>query len=176
MPIIVVVLLTLAFLAIYWLGRMGGIKQVRARFVRRREEARRAAARVRDQTAPLRAIDDPRDAATVLMLLICRESEPTEAEAALIEQTLRTAFGFETELDERLSRARFVAGAADGFDQAGQIFSGLFRQRLTGEERDELIVMLEQVASLDGPSPTQREAIAVLAARIDLVAEWPMLM
>jgi hypothetical protein len=110
------------------------------------------------------------------MLLICREREPTRAEAALIEQTLRTVFGFETELDERLSRARVVAGAAEGFDQAGQIFAGLFRQRLTGEERDQLIDMLEQVASLDGPSPTQREAIAVLAARIDLVAEWPMLM
>jgi hypothetical protein len=176
MPIIAIILLTFAFLAIYWFVRMGGIAQLRARVARNKEAARRAASRALEQSAPLRAIDDPRDAATVLMLLICRSREATEAQTALIETTMRTVFGFDSELGERLAHARFVAGAALGFDQAGQVFSGLFRQRLTESERNELIDMLEQVASLDGPSQEQAEEIAALAARIDLAVEWPMLM
>ena len=69
MPIAVLVAGTLLFWVIYWFVRMGGIDHVRERSARRRDEARRTQTRELEQTAPLRAIDDPRDAATVLMFL-----------------------------------------------------------------------------------------------------------
>jgi len=69
MPIVVLVAGTLVFWVIYWFIRMGGIDHFREQYARRKEEARRAQAREMERTAPLRAIDDPRDAATVLMLL-----------------------------------------------------------------------------------------------------------
>src|SRR5262249_44136507 len=103
MPIAILVLSTLAIWLIYWFVRLGGIDHVRAIFARRSEEARRIISRESERTAPLRAIDDPRDAATILMLLIARVSnDPTREQIALIETTLRTVFGFERDLTDRM--------------------------------------------------------------------------
>jgi len=89
MPVVVLVASTLAFWLIYWFVRMGGLDHFRERSARRKQEARRAQARELERTAPLRAIDDPRDAATVLMLLIPRGRDPTTAQIAAIEKIMR---------------------------------------------------------------------------------------
>jgi hypothetical protein len=168
MPVVAVILLTLAFWGIYWFVRMGGIDHFRAKSAHRKDEARKALARDLERTGPLRAVDDPRDAATVLMLLIPRGGDPTQPQIAAIEDNLRGVFGFEQELTERLTQARFIATRADGFEHAGKLFSDLLKKRLTAEEKQQLIGMVEDVARLDGPSQTQTVAIATLAQRIGL--------
>ena len=78
MPIIALLFSTLAFWVLYWFIRMGGIDHVQSILTRRKEEARRAAVRERERSASLRAIDDPRDAAMILMLLMARiPGDPT---------------------------------------------------------------------------------------------------
>src|SRR5262245_54919193 len=82
MPAIILVVSTLVFWLIYWFVQMGGVDRFVELVARRRDAARRAEARESERSAPLRAIDDPRDAATVLMLLIPRGGDPTQAQVA----------------------------------------------------------------------------------------------
>jgi hypothetical protein len=168
MPIVVLVVSTLAFWLIYWFVRMGGVDHFREQCARRKEEARRAKARKSERTAPLRAIDDPRDAALVLMLLIPRGSDPTRAQFSAIEDTMRGVFGFDTDLIERLTQARFIATCAESFDEAAGLFSDLFNKRLTADERRELVAMVEKIARIDGPSHSQTAALDVLQRRVGL--------
>jgi hypothetical protein len=168
MPIIATVLLTLAFWTLYWFVRMGGIDHFRARSADRKEQAKRAQSREHSQTAPLRAIDDPREAATILMLLIPRGRDPTPEQVAAIENTLRTVFDFEHDLTERMTQARFLAGHAESFEKAAKTFSELFQKQLTIDERQQLVAMVEEIARLDGPSRAQTDAIHDLERRLGI--------
>jgi|SRR5215475_5710745 len=168
MPIIVLVVSTLLFWGIYWFVRMGGIEHLREQSARRRDEARRAQARESERIAPLRAIDDPRDAAAVLMLLIPRGGDPNPAQIAAVQDRMRMVFGFERDLAERLTQARFLARRAQSFQEAAGLFSDLFNKRLTTGERRELVEMVEEIARIDGPSNGQTEGIELLKGRIGL--------
>ena len=168
MPVIVLVVGTLTFWVIYWFIHMGGVEHFRERAARREDEARRAKARELEQTAPLRAIDDPRDAATVLMLLIPRGSDPTHAQIAAIRETMRDVFGIDRDLIERFTHARFLAGCAESFEQAAGLFAHLFKKQLTAHERRELVDVVEKIARLDGPSDGQAAAIEVLKRQVGL--------
>jgi hypothetical protein len=170
MPVVAVILLTLVFWSLYWFVRMGGIDHFRAKSAQRKEDERRAVSRELERTAVLRAVDDPRDAATILMWLIPRGGDPTPEQIAAIEKTVATEFEFEHELTERLTQARFIAAQAQNFDQAGRIFSDLFKKRLTVAEKQHLIAMLQDIARFDGPSPAQITTIAALEQRIGLAA------
>jgi len=162
MPVVVLVASTLVFWVIYWFIRMGGVDHFRELSARRKDNARRAQARELERIAPLRAIDDPRDAATVLMLLIPRGRDPTDKQIATIEQTMRVVFGFDHDLHERLTHARFIATRAQSFAQAARLFADLFNKRLTAQERRELVDIVEDIARIDGPSATQTAEIDVL--------------
>jgi len=164
MPIVVLVVSTLAFWVIYWFVRMGGVEHFREQSARRR----RAKARESERTAPLRAIDDPREAAIVLMLLIPRGSDPTRAQFSAIEDIMRSAFGFDADLIERMTQARFIATCAASFDEAGGLLSDLFNKRLTVGERRELVAMVQRIAAIDGPSAGQTAALEVLERRVGL--------
>jgi len=168
MPIVVLLVSTLAFWLIYWFVRMGGVDHFREVSARRKEEARRAKARTSERTAPLRAIDDPREAALVLMLLIPRGSDPTRAQFSAIEETMRGVFGFDADLIERLTQARFIASCAESFDEAVGLFADLFNKRLTADERRELVAMVEKIARIDGPSHGQTAALEVLQRHVGL--------
>lgn len=168
MPIVVLLVSTLAFWLIYWFVRMGGVDHFREVSARRKEEARRAKARTSERTAPLRAIDDPREAALVLMLLIPRGSDPTRAQFSAIEETIRVVFGFDADLIERLTQARFIASCAESFDEAAGLFADLFNKRLTADERRELVAMVEKIARIDGPSHGQTAALEVLQRQVGL--------
>jgi hypothetical protein len=113
MPIIAVVVLTLVFWVAYWFVRMGGIDHFQARAQERKDTARLAKARESERIAPLRAVDDPRDAAIILMLLAVRcAGDPTREQIATIERIAGTTFGFERDLAERMAQARFIASRA----------------------------------------------------------------
>ena len=168
MPIILLVASTLAFWLIFWFIRMGGVDHFRELFAQRKRDAQRAAARESERIAPLRAIDDPRDAATVLMLLIPRGGDPTRAQFAAVQEKVRAVFGFEHDLADRVTHARFIASRANNFAEAASVFSDLFNKRLTADERRELVDMVEGIAQIDGPSDGQTAAIEVLKRRIGL--------
>ena len=169
MPVIALILSTLFFWSLYWFFRMDGIDKVRAALDQRRNAARRKKALETERAAPVAAIDDPRDAAIVLMLLIARTADaPTREQYAAVEEQARSVFGLEHDLTERMTHARFVAGRADGFEHAVGLFSNLLQSRLTDAERRQLVDMVETVAAHDGPSEAQREAIDALRRRF-----WP---
>ena len=120
----------------------------------------------------MRAIDDPRDAAMILMLLMARVGgDPTREQIAAVEQQARAAFGFDADLIERMTQARFVASRADGFEQAAGLFGSLFNKCLTLSEKHELIDMVDGVAAVDGPSEAQAEALEVLKRRVGLAPQ-----
>ena len=168
MPVVVLLASTLAFWVIYWFIRMGGVDHFRELSARRKQEARRAQAQELQRTAPLRAIDDPRDAATVLMLLIPRGRDPTPPQIATIEEAMRAVLGFGNDVNERLTHARFIASGAQSFAQAAGLFADLFNKRLTADERRELVDMVEEVARIDGLSTIQTAEIDVLKQRVGL--------
>src|ERR1051325_6852738 len=166
MPVIALILSTLVFWVIYWFFRMGGLEHIQDARTQRRDAERKRKALESQRTAPLQAIDDPRDAAIVLMLLVAGKSDaPTREQYAAIEETARRVFGFERDLAERMTLARFAASRADDFEQAVGLFANLLRSRLTDAERRELLEMVEAIAAHDGPSEPQREAIDTLKRR-----------
>jgi len=170
MPIVILVLSTLAFWLIYWFVRMGGIDHFRDRAAHRKDEERKVKAREAARLAPLRAIDDPRDAAAILMLLVARvQGDPTREQIAMVENKLHTVFGFERELSERMTQARFIARQAESFEQAAAVFADLFKRRLTADERLQLLGMIEDVASVEGPSEACIDALGALKRQIGLV-------
>ena len=169
MPVIVLIASTLIFWLIYWFVRMDGLDHVREYFRHRKDTARRIKARETERTGPLSAVDDPRDAAIVLMLLIPRGGDPTASQLAAIESKMRSVFGFDRDLEERLTHARFTASRAQGFAEAAGLFAGLFNKQLTADERRELVDMVEEIARIDGgPSAAQTEAIDVLKRKVGL--------
>jgi uncharacterized tellurite resistance protein B-like protein len=166
MPIIALVLSTLAIWLIYWFVRMGGVDHVMGMFVKRSEEARRIVSREAERTAPLRAVDDPRDAATILMLVLVRTGgDPTREQITAIETAVRAVFGLDREMTEHMTQARFIASRADNFEHAAGFFADLIKKRLTVTEKHQLIAMLEEVAE---PTEAQTESIEGLKRRIGL--------
>jgi uncharacterized tellurite resistance protein B-like protein len=165
MPIIVAIISTLAFWLIYWFVRMGGMEQIQAA----RTQRRLLKARASDHIAPLRAVEDPRDAAMILMLLIARvDGDPTREHIAAVQTSARATFGFNHDLAARITQARFIAGRATSFEQAAAIFADLFNKRLTVDEKLQLVDMVRQIAKLDGPSEAQLQAVDALSRRITL--------
>jgi hypothetical protein len=169
MPIILMILGLLAITLLFWLVRMGGIDHFRRQKVQQQEKAAREAVRERLRTAHLRTVEDPRDAAAILMLLLAREQgDPTREQIWLIEDKLR-GLGITQDLPERMAKARFNARETESFHLAARVLAILFRNRLTDAERRELVAMLEEVARASGPSESQTEAIATFRPMIGVV-------
>jgi hypothetical protein len=169
MPIAALILSTLALWTVYWFVRMGGIDHFRAKQAQRNEADRLAKAQAAARDAPLRTVDDPRDAAVILMLLMAREGgDPTREQIAAIEGIARATFGFEHDLRDRMAQARFIASRAIGFAQAAVVFADLFNKRLTVDEKRQLVDMVEEVANFEGPREAHADALGVLARRVGL--------
>jgi hypothetical protein len=101
------------------------------------------------------------------MLLIPRGRDPTEKQISAIEEIMRAVLGFDKDVNERLSQARFIAGCAQSFAQAAGLFAELFNKRLTEQERRELIDIVEEIHESTGRPPYRRESRASQGAR------WP---
>jgi hypothetical protein len=169
MPIVALILSTLALWTVYWFVRMGGIDHFRAKETQRKEAERLAKAQEARRDAPLRTVDDPRDAAVILMVLMAREGgDPTREQIAAIEGIARTTFGFEHDLRARMTQARYIASRAIGFAQAAVVFADLFNKRLTVDEKRQLVDMVEEVANFEGPHEAHADALGVLARRVGL--------
>jgi hypothetical protein len=104
MPVVALIFSTLLFWVVYWFIRMGGIDHVQERVAQRRDSARRLQTKEASWLAPLRSVNDPRDAAAILMLLIARvHGDPTRDQIATVERFMRTEFGFAHEFPERMT-------------------------------------------------------------------------
>jgi hypothetical protein len=170
MPIVGLILSSLAFWTLYWFFRMGGLEQLQAKRAQRKDSERIGRARETERIAPLRAVDDPRDAAITLMLLIAREGgDPTREHIAAIEKIARSTFGFDHDLAARMTQARFIASRADSFAQAAALFSDLFKKKLTHDEKHQLVDMVERAASFEQSSETHVRAIDGLSRRLGLI-------
>lgn len=147
MPIIVAVLGTLVLLVAYYFVRLGGIDIVRQRRERRKVDELLTAKRESARDAPMRAVDDPRNAAAILMLLLVVRpgTDPTDGQIAAIKDKLRGIFHDERELAEGMAQAQALAQQAHSFDQAARVFADLFYRHLSDDERRELVGMLEDV-------------------------------
>jgi hypothetical protein len=94
--------------------------------------------------------------------------DPTAKQIAAIEETMRVVFGFDHDVNERLTHARFIASCAQSFVQATGLFADLFNQGLAAEERHELVGIVEEIARIDGPSVIQTEEIDVPKRQVGL--------
>jgi len=169
MPIIAVILSTLLLWTLYWFFRMGGLQHLQAKTAQKKEVERLARARASEHIAPLCAVEDPRDAAIVLMVLMAREGgDPTREHIATIEKIARSTFGFDHDLAARMTQARFAASRAHSFAQAGALFADLFNKKLTHDEKHELVDMIEEVANFEGGGEARASEIDGLARRIGL--------
>ena len=169
MPILALIASTALFWLAYWFIRMGGVDQVSEALSQRRAAARKAEAREIERLAPLQAVDDPRDAAAILMVLVARvDHDPRREHVAAIERAMHDVLGFAHDLTARLTHARFIAGRADRFEEAVALFGDLLNKSLTLDEKWQLVEMVEAIAAVEGPSEGQTEAIKVLKRRIGL--------
>ena len=174
MPIVALILSTLGFWTLFWFVRMGGIDHVRNRNAQRKaqqsEEARQSSAREAARNAPLRAVDDPRDAATILMLVLARgEGEATPDQLAAIESIARAEFGVDDDWVGRMTQARFIASRTESFEQAASVFTDLFDRCLTPDERRQLVNMLQQVAP-ERPTVTQIATVAAFKRQLGIAS------
>ena len=170
MPIIGLILSSLIIWTLYWLFRVGGHEQLQERRAQRKDAERLKRARESRRRAPLEAVDDPRDAAIILMLLIAREGgDPTREHIAAVEKLARSTFGFDRDLASRMTQARFIAGRADSFAQAAALYTDLFNKKLTHEEKLELVDMVKEVARVEKISEAHEQAIEGLSRRLGLI-------
>ncbi|HEY6254624.1 MAG TPA: hypothetical protein VIY51_02420 [Xanthobacteraceae bacterium] len=170
MPIIGVILTTVVIWTLYWFFRMGGLEQMQAKRAQRKDTERLGRARESQRKAPLHAVDDPRDAAMVLMMLMAREGgDPTREHIAAIEKISHSTFGFGHDLGARMTQARFIASRADSFAQAAALFSDLFNKKLMHDEKRQLVDMIEEVANFEGGSDAHAQAIDGLSRRLGLL-------
>jgi hypothetical protein len=169
MPIIGLILSSLLLWTGYWFFRMGGLDRILASRALRKDMERVVRARESQHAAPLTAVEDPRDAAIILMLLMAREGgDPTREHIAMIEKTARAHFGFGDDLGARMTQARFAASRAQGFAHASALFADLFNRKLTAAEKRELVEMVEEVADFEGGGETRAEHVGGLCRRIGL--------
>lgn len=169
MPVIGAILGAVTTGLVWWLFFGRGLEYIDHRLstagaARRRARAHAAAEEAR-RTAPLTAVADPRDAAVILMMLAClQRGVPTPDQEAAVEAEMRGVLGLGGETPSRVAAARFAAERAPGVDSALEHLAPLLRAHLTGEERRDLVAMLERVAAVHcGPTAEQDRLINLVA-------------
>jgi hypothetical protein len=150
----------------YWLVWGKGLDYIELRWResrdRKRDEARRIAALVSKRSAPLRSIEDARDAAGLLMCLVARQrGVPTPEQKAAIEQQMTEVLDLGGEVPQRLSLAMFAAEQGSVAEEAVDALAPLLRSRLDRTECNDLLDMLNRVAEIHGgPTVEQEKLIA----------------
>jgi hypothetical protein len=169
MPIIGLILGSVLIWTLYWLFRLGGLEQIQAGRAQRKDAERLKRARESERIAPLRAVEDPRDAALVLMVLMaCEGGDPTREHIAEVQKIAGDTFGFAHDLPARLAHARFIASRSDSFAQAAALLADIFNKKLTRDEKQQLVGMIRQVAEFEGGRDTDAAAIDGLSRRLGL--------
>ena len=149
----------------YWLIWGRGLEYIEYRWTSaataRRDAKARSVSQERQRMAALRSINDPRDAATALMVGVAQQrGEITPEQATAIEREMRDVLSLSDDVTCRLSFAKFAMEQAGHFEEAVAELASLLRRTLTPTEQQELFGMLSRVASVHaGPVPRQTTAI-----------------
>ena len=128
---------------------------------------RRLRWQARQRRLTIRALEDPREAATVLLLGIARASgDISSAQKQAITVFARTEFGMpQTEAQDLVLLANFMLRDVFDFDQEVRHVLAPIENHTGPEERRRLIDAARRIASVDGPA-----ADAALAL-IDMVEQ-----
>ena len=169
MPVIMAIMGAIFLGLFYWLMWGQGLEYIEHRWTsarkRRSEAETRAKTLESQQMAPLRAIDDARDAAVVLMILMGRiRGVLTPEQQGAIEDEMRRVLDLEGEVTARFLYSQFAAEQVRDFDKALEGLAPLLREKLGTTERTDLIGMLEVVAKVHGgPTHEQDKAMGQVA-------------
>lgn len=141
----------------YWLVWGNGMEHIDFMLGRHRNAKRRAMAIDQAQRAPLKAIEQPRDAATVLLVLVAtRRGEMTGEQENLILEEMTSTLDYGDEVRESLAIAKHVAANAPSAEVAVSELRGVLRKNLARAQFNELFLMLRKVAALHG-GPTDEQ-------------------
>jgi uncharacterized tellurite resistance protein B-like protein len=127
-----------------------------------------AAARERASRAPLRAIEDPREAALVLLTKLAMQRGDITAEQNLaLSKIAMDRLALDGKPEHHTTLAAFAARAAKDADAVVADLTPLFHIRLTAEEKDDLFAMMAEIAALHGgPTDAQERMIARTQSRL----------
>jgi hypothetical protein len=165
MPVIMAILGAVFLGLFYWLMWGQGLEYIEHRWTTARKRRSDAEARAKSlesqQMAPLRSIDDPRDGAVVLMILMGRiRGVLTPEQQAAIEDEMRHVLDLEGEVTARFLYSQFAAEQVRDFDKALDGLAPLLREKLGRTERADLLAMLQAVATVHGgPTHEQDKAL-----------------
>lgn len=120
-----------------------------------------AAARDRAARAPLRAIEDPREAALVLLSkLALLRGDITAEQNVLLSRYTTDRFGFEGKPEHKTTLAAFAARQGGEADAIVADLTPLLHVSLSPEALDDLFAMMDEVAALHG-GPTESQAAMI---------------
>ncbi|MFP4002964.1 MAG: TerB family tellurite resistance protein [Alphaproteobacteria bacterium] len=111
---------------------------------------------------PLETLEDPREAATVLMLAVARtEGELTDAARDTIRAQMRRYFGMSGEAAEAMLRQlAWMTREMTDITPRMRHLAALLRRHCTAAEREDVAAMLDEVAQASGgPTPMRRQII-----------------
>jgi hypothetical protein len=161
MPVILAILGAIGTGLTYWFI-FGNGQEVLAQWMRdRRDDKRRAAARQIQAAAPMKAITDPRDAAIALMVCIASlRGDLTPEQEVVIKKHIAETLNLGGELEKRFTIARFAASQAPPSSDSIEAVKALLQTSVGPAERQQLGVMLTDVAKIHGgPSEAQERFI-----------------
>lgn len=167
MPIIGAVIGAIMTGLLYWFIWGGGMDYVDAMLRDRKDKKRKAALRKETGTPALRALKDPREAATALMVgAALARGVPTPEQLTYIGDQLRGVFAFpDAEAATRLISCRHAAEQAPSPEAIVDDVAETLRETLDPHEREELRGMLEAVGALHGGPTERQERFVALAMR-----------
>lgn len=177
MPVIAAILGAIASGVFLWVVWGNGMQVIHAWLDQRGAKTKaqkdaKAIADARDRAAraPLRAIEDVREAALVLLCkLATARGEMTAEQRAAIRELAEGRLGFTGKLENQLALAEFAAKSVAEPTQVVADLTPLLHVRLTAEEKDDLVQMLDSIAAIHGgPTGKQEEMIERLHKRLGL--------
>lgn len=162
MPIIAVIIGGIMTGLTYWFMYGNGMEQVDQLLRDRRNTKLRRQSEASFRAAPLKAIQDPAEAAGVLMVLVAlARGTPTPEQERAIEDQMRRIVEPGDDLATRMVAIRHAAAQAADADTAADHLAPLLREKLDRSERDDLERMLEAVAVVhNGPTEAQEKFIS----------------
>lgn len=127
-----------------------------------------ADARERASRAPLRSIEDPREAAMVLLTkLAMLRGEITAEQNIALSRIANMRLGLEGKAEHHTTLAAFAARQTKSPEAVISDLSPLFHARLSPLEKEDLFAMLAEIAALHGgPTEAQVEMIERLRIRL----------
>jgi uncharacterized tellurite resistance protein B-like protein len=110
---------------------------------------------------PLDLVEDPREAATVMMVIVAQtDGALTDKERAVIQAQISEHFGATSrQADELMARGRWLVQHSVDASEVFRRLAPSIRKSCSVSEREDLIGMLKAVAAAEGPidEPLQKD-------------------